>query len=64
MRDGEGVVILSELPVNEVIECLGLTREDSILECSEEKTRYLGIENPLIGGREMALEMVAMVAIL
>ncbi len=64
VRDGDEVVLLSELSVKEVLEYLGLMRDDSILECSEEKARYLGIENPRIKPDEMVLELVAMVAIL
>ncbi len=56
---GKSAVILAGCPVDYLIDMLGVERDDSFLECTEEKLRYLGI-----GDKEEALELVAMVAIL
>lgn len=64
IRDGCSMVILSEIPVDTVIGALGLERDDSLIECTEEKKNYLGINVAGIKGEDMALELTAMVALL
>jgi KEOPS complex subunit Cgi121 len=63
VKDGDSVVIVSEVPVDEVLQHLGLERDDSLIMCSEEKAEYLGL-NGYLPYEEEVLEMVAMVAIL
>lgn len=64
IRDGCSMVILSEIPVDTIIGALGLERDDSLIECSEKKKNYLGINLEGIKGEDMALELTAMVALL
>jgi len=61
---GGEMVLVSENPVESLIEKLGLKRDDDLIECSPEKTEYLGTGNAGIKAEEMALELVAMVAVL
>ncbi len=63
IREGSGVIVVSEMPVDEILMELNLKRDDSLIPCSEEKARHLGLNCPL-PPEEMALELVAMVAIL
>ena len=63
IREGSGVIVVSEMPMDEILMELNLKRDDSLIPCSEEKARHLGLNCPL-PPEEMALELVAMVAIL
>lgn len=64
IAENGAVIILSEMPADRVISVLGLERDDDLIECSAEKTEYLGINGTGIKGEEMALELTAMVAVL
>ncbi len=63
VKDGDSVVMVSDVDMKEVERALRLKLDDSILGCTEEKARYLGL-NDGFPPEEMVLELVAMVAVL